>query len=159
MNERDGSVLLIVMTMTTLMSVLVLHVWFIMGFACEVAMQEQEWYQHFYTTDMILNVGLSKLKQHFAEYMRASKPIIINLSQLLSNASNQQNKYDEQATIMVQSCNPAQPDALFVTARYYKNRVCVCSLRCVLKRTITKDIYKIKDQQFVVSHFTLGNRV
>lgn len=158
MKASHGSALVIVLSLLGVVSVLVMHAWFITGMQYDIVLQRELWHKNFYATEMLLNVALAQVSSNFemiAKQASLSKePVFIDLSQMLEK--NKNDSTGKQEVVSVQSCNDkAQEGALLVRALYLENKVCMCQLQCLLKKTAESE-QNNKEIHFVASHFTLG---
>jgi hypothetical protein len=151
--NKGGTALIIVLVMMSLLSVLMLHAWFISGFQFDIATQQIVWYKHFYATEAGLNIGVTTVRAHFDDFYKRAQnaPVAIDVS-LNGVLGNQR------VMLFVQKVERMDNRVLLLSARCLQQSHCVCCIRCLLNK-IDVMVDNKREQYFVVSGFSFGTDI
>lgn len=151
--NKPGAALIIVLSMLSLLSVFVLHAWFISGFQFDIATQQIVWYKNFYATEAGLNMGLATVRANFDDFYKRVQqaPQVVDVS--INRGAD-----DQRVMLLVQKIGQTRAPVLLLSARCMQHDHCVCCVRCLLnKRDMTVD--NKREQYCVVSGFSFGTGV
>jgi hypothetical protein len=140
--------------MLMLVSMVIMHAWFVTGLRYDIVCQRAVWYGNFYTTDAVLQVGVKIASKRFdALYQAVSKRSLlqsIDVSPLVS-------KQGRQAFIIVQKpADKTNDNAILLKALLYEKKQCIQQLSCMLSKKVVGSDNDRKQMRYMVSHFTLG---
>lgn len=158
MKKHLGAALLIVLSMVSLVSIFILHIWFLTSFSYDITANRMQWYKNFYTTDAVLTVGLGIVQNNFQLFMRQvyvqSDPYVLDLSLLVACEKGHEGFLH--AMLTAQGLHDKKhADSVLLTAMLIDGKHCVSNMRCILKRIVVRTDKK-DEVLFVVSHFSLG---
>jgi hypothetical protein len=164
MKQNKGFALLVVLALQLLAGIFVMHRLFITGLRCDVALQREQWHNHFYLADSVLNLGIMIAKNNFdalVPLLQGKKdPIILKM---LSSSFMEDAPLPYAALIITMFAEKVDDPRLIVRAVCYQKEDQMqdyhthehMSLACMLtKRTVQKN--NKQETRFVVSHFTIG---
>jgi len=151
---HHGTALLMVLAMLTLMSMVVLHAWFVTSFRYDIECLRAQWLSNFYTTDALLHVGVTIASKRFdvlyKTTLKQSEIQSIDLSPLVK-------KQGRQAFILVYKlADKTKDNAILLKALLYEKKQCIYQLVCKLSKKVVGGDNDHKQMQFMVSHFTLS---
>lgn len=154
--HQPGVALLWVIALLSMMSVVVLHGWFLLSFQCDIGLTREQWYDHVYATEAALNVGQCMVRDNFDRLNRLlreqKKPYVFDVSSLVNTVES----LSRQARIAVVPCaDPGRADALIICATLYEGAVRVCDLQSLMTKMTVRQDGK-QGSVYVVSHYTLG---
>ncbi len=125
---KKGFVLLVVIFVCFLMSTITLTYWYNNSLKLDIIFERERQYKHFYLARLILNYGLSFVKNNFKFFMLESSK-----KKLFFNVSNVLDEKDLIAEITIESKN----NKLLVRADLRENKIIIYRLYChVLENNI-----------------------
>jgi len=165
--RSDGSVLLLVLGVTSTVMILSLAMWHSMSLMVDLVSERERFYKNFYKTETILHVGLTAVRANFDTLMSAARKHEMPLM-LAITAPTAFFEPGITARCVVDWHDQLQNDALLVKALVYDHQRIACALSCVCvrikaqqnaKSNITSIDGEGGAQQrscFVVRNFTIG---
>jgi hypothetical protein len=159
MKRNQGSALLIVMVMSLLMTMVVLHAWFVAGLYHDLACQRSMSQHNFYQTEAIFDADLIFIRHHFdalyKKILGADSVLFYDMSKLLQYWFP--SKVQRSIVLSVRCARDVrhQDPALLCGIQLCEHGVPICSLRCMLTK-VSRTTAQIEEKRFVVSHWTFG---
>jgi hypothetical protein len=162
MKTSNGSSLLIVLSITTILMLLALGLWYKSSLFLDLVLQREIYYKNFYLTESFLNYGIDLSKDDFDNFLRSETqmPVIFNLN-LGEQIDPVQKNFFAQIIVNRLKIKDKFEDKLLIYAllKDVKTLRTVFKLGCKLCRYQTVDVDQ-KDKkrtEFFVENFTIGN--
>jgi hypothetical protein len=159
MKSNSGSALLIVMVMSLLLTMVMLHAWFVAGLYHDLACQRTVCHHNFSQTEAIFNADLVFIQHHFdalyKKTLSADNVLLYDMSKLLHYWFPSRAQRSILLSLRcVREVKPQEP-ALLCGIQLCERGIPICSLRCMLTK-VSRTTAQIEENRFVVSHWTFG---
>ncbi|MFA6263460.1 MAG: hypothetical protein WCW33_01475 [Candidatus Babeliales bacterium] len=159
MKSKQGSALLIVMVMSLLLTMLVLHAWFVAGLYHDLACQRAICHHNFSQAEAIFDADLVFIQHHFdALYKKtlgADNVLVYDMSKLLHYWFPSAAQRSIVLSLRCARDAKRQDPALLCGIQLCERGILICSLRCMLTK-VSCTTAQIEEKRFVVSHWTFG---
>lgn len=166
MKFKDGSSLLLVLLITSILSFLALGLWYKSSLYVDLVLQEEQYYKNFYLVESFLDYGIQYAKENFNEFINSKdlpeNPIVFTLNLAETLDSHFKNLLIEINIKRLKEKDKIE-NKLFICAllKDINRSHQIFKLSCKLLKVETKNGSEKNKRQaeFFVENFTVGNFV
>ncbi len=167
--KKNGSALLIVLFMTTILSFITFDIWYKSSLILDLVIAREKFYKNFYLTESFLTFGMNLVKDRFDSIVSEEEwPIKYDLSFLLESINKSLNKteltYKNFYVDMILNKKKIDSEAVYIFVSLYNKNInkAVCSIGCKLKKEVVPvdDAKKPKKKNiFIIKNYTISTIV
>ena len=178
--HKNGSAVLLVILVTTILSSLVFIAWHKSSLFFDLVLQKEKFYKNFYLTESFLSCGICLGKNYYNDFLHQismdEKAIELDLSFLIARINKNANRQDDrkgsliddlQAKLIISKINSANKKGpvLLVSALLLEKgtQKALNKLSCVLVKTGEKEsgqsLSEKQESKLMVQNFTIGNLI
>ena len=157
--------------MTSMIGLLVAGLWWQSSQTYDIVVSRENYYQKFYSAEVVLSYGISIVKKYFDNFLSKTKethkPILLDMSFLAKELSSGHNNYTSATLTVKKSVEKLREEnkkqSLHLVATILDNYKNSFSLQCFVTRynfhENRKKGHKKENLRFVVECYTLGTCV